>query len=292
MVGDPHITTYDGRPYNLHLKRCSYVLSEHCHLPGGAQGQFTVEIRNRYCSRSFASCRREVLIRVSGEPSIILDIDDMTKKPAASIESWGVLGSTTSITTDYSTEKINVEFLGDRNIFVHVHMQNGVAFTVQWTGYNTFMTVSESLFNHTCGLCGTFNDNEDDDFHMRSGDNELSIDEFAKQWLVRDKSDAECVNYLEANAVDYCVLYQQNLHWAQEKCKVIKQMDGPFADCHARIPYHDYYSKCQQDGCRCEECLCNVMAGYAKACADKGIDVDGWRSKVHVCSNGKFITMT
>lgn len=75
----------------------------------------------RYCSSLFSHCRRELLVNVTGEPYLILDVDDWTKKPTASIQTPH--GSVTSITRGYSTQKIDVEFLGDRNIFIHVDLQ-------------------------------------------------------------------------------------------------------------------------------------------------------------------------
>ena len=33
------------------------------------------------------------------------------------------------------------------------------------------------------------------------------------------------------------------------------------------------------------DCLCNVLAAYAKACADKNIDVNGWRN-ITDCARG------
>ena len=60
-------------------------------------------------------------MNVTGEPFLILDVDDHSKKPTAFIETEH--GSTTSVTRDYSTEKMEVEFLGDRNIFIHVDLQ-------------------------------------------------------------------------------------------------------------------------------------------------------------------------
>ena len=69
----------------------------------------------------YSHCRRELLVNVTGEPFLILDVDDDSKKPTAFIETEH--GSTTSVTRDYSTEKMEVEFLGDRNIFIHVDLQ-------------------------------------------------------------------------------------------------------------------------------------------------------------------------
>ena len=60
-------------------------------------------------------------------------------------------------------------------------------------------------------------------------------------------------------------------------------------ECHEEISPKEYYSKCVQDGCRCEGCLCNVIAGYAKACADKGAHVNGWRDATLSCKKGKVL---
>ena len=60
-------------------------------------------------------------MNVTGEPYLILDVDDYTKKPTASIKTQH--GSVTTVKRDYSTEKMDVEFLGDRNIFIHVNLQ-------------------------------------------------------------------------------------------------------------------------------------------------------------------------
>ena len=72
----------------------------------------------------YANCKREVLVNVTGQPFLILDVEDGTSKPTASIETQS--GSVTSVKTDYSAEKMDVEFLGDRNIFVRVNLGVGI----------------------------------------------------------------------------------------------------------------------------------------------------------------------
>ena len=120
VIGDPHVTTFDGKTYTMHLKECSYVLSEQCHMPNGVGRGYSITIRNRNCTANYANCKRELLVNVTGQPFLILDVDDATRKPTASIETQS--GSVTSVKTDYSAEKMDVEFLGDRNIFVRVDL--------------------------------------------------------------------------------------------------------------------------------------------------------------------------
>ena len=60
-------------------------------------------------------------MNVTGEPFLILDVDDWTKLPTASLKT--AHGSVTSITKGYSTQNMEVEFLGDHNIFIHVDLK-------------------------------------------------------------------------------------------------------------------------------------------------------------------------
>ena len=66
-------------------------------------------------------------------------------------------------------------------------------------------------------------------------------------------------------------------------------MNGTFAACHREISYDQYYKKCVMDACRCGNCLCNVVSGYAKACADKDVDVNGWRDMISGCKAGNSV---
>ena len=105
-----------------------------------------------------------------------------------------------------------------------VTQQNGVAFSLHWTGYNTFLTVNASLHDQTCGLCGTFNGMKEDDFHLRSGDDKVSLDEFAREWLVPDLSEDKCSKESVESSINYCDIYLQNKNWTHQQCNVIKGM--------------------------------------------------------------------
>lgn len=126
---------------------------------------------------------------------------------------------------------------------------------------------------------------KEDDFHMRSNDDIVTIDEFAQEWLVPDRSVEKCATESVVSSINYCDIYLQNKNWTLEQCSVIKDPIGPFEDCHSEVSYKEYYDKCIQDGCRCEGCLCNVIAGYAKECAKKDINVNGWRNYVARCAD-------
>ena len=52
-----------------------------------------------------------------------LDVDGWTRKSIATLRNEH--GSETTITSGYSTKNIDVEFIGDKNIFVHVNLKVG-----------------------------------------------------------------------------------------------------------------------------------------------------------------------
>ena len=76
-----------------------------------------------HCTPPYTNCRRKVLLNVTGEPHMTLDVDGWTKKSIATLRNEH--GSETTITSGYSTKNIDVEFIGDKNIFVHVNLKVG-----------------------------------------------------------------------------------------------------------------------------------------------------------------------
>lgn len=75
----------------------------------------------RYCEAPYLDCRRELTVNVTGQPYLILDWDGLTNKPRANIATQQ--GSQTVINRDYSTQNMDVEFLGDHNILLYVDLQ-------------------------------------------------------------------------------------------------------------------------------------------------------------------------
>ena len=84
--------------------------------------------------------------------------------------------------------------------------------------------MNASLQHQTCGLCGTFNDMKEDDFHLRSGDDQVDLDEFAKEWLIPGLSQRvdQCRTESVETSIDYCDIYSQRKTWAMKQCSAIK----------------------------------------------------------------------
>ncbi|XP_048014153.1 mucin-2 [Megalobrama amblycephala] len=68
-------------------------------------------------------------------------------------------------------------------------------------------------------------------------------------------------------------------HW----CSKMKDKESLFAKCHSTVNPDSYYKRCKYSSCTCEkseDCLCTVFSSYARACAAKGIFLQGWRDIV------------
>lgn len=57
---------------------------------------------------------------------------------------------------------------------------------LKWDGQMLQIEASESMWNKTAGLCGTMNDDPNDEFLMKSGDHVRSISALANSWRVDD----------------------------------------------------------------------------------------------------------
>ncbi|TSK13160.1 Solute carrier organic anion transporter family member 1C1 [Bagarius yarrelli] len=123
------------------------------------------------------------------------------------------------------------------------------------------------------GLCGSNNNNTEDDFTTSSGIVENSARLFASSWAIGD-----CAS----SVLDVCV-NNDNEIFAEEKCSQLTNTTGVFAPCHDYVPVHTYLSACIQKTCqatsRLQQHVCVGLGNYAKACASQGIIIGDWRAE-------------
>jgi len=67
---------------------------------------------------------------------------------------------------------------------------------LKWDGRMLQIEASENMWNKTAGLCGTMNDNQNDEFLMKSGNYARSILALADSWRVDDLGGNNEVNYI------------------------------------------------------------------------------------------------
>ncbi|KAH1171728.1 hypothetical protein KIL84_007346, partial [Mauremys mutica] len=268
VEGGSHISTYDEKRYNVHGD-CIYVLSKLCE-----NDTFAVLGELRRCGLTVTeTCLKAILLSINGGQTIIT-----INSGGGVFVNW--------IYTLLPFSAANVTIFRPSSFFIMVETNFGLQLEIQLVPImQAFVRLDPSFKGQTCGLCGNFNDIGADDFKAMSGVVEGTTAAFANTW----RSQASCPtieNYFE----NPCALSVENEKYAQHWCGLLMDSTGPFANCHSTVNPAVYHTNCLFDTCNCEkseDCMCAALSSYVRACAAKGVQLEGWRTDV--CS--KYTTL-
>ncbi|XP_078669662.1 uncharacterized protein LOC144910425 isoform X2 [Branchiostoma floridae x Branchiostoma belcheri] len=260
--GDPHITTFDKRSYQF-AGVCQYIVAKDF-----VNGKFTLLADQQPCGDDdTSSCIRSVTLIVGGNTA-----------GRIKLHQHGVLSvghSDVHIQLPYHNDDVSVRRLS--SLFVEVTTSFGL--TVQWDGKSRlYTTVTPELKGHTKGLCGTFNDNQNDDFTTRSGVIVANVAEFGNSWKVS----ADCEDQPVVTSgfqLGPCAINTQRAGYARQHCGLMN--GGSFEACNRLLEPAAYIAACEYDVCQCQDgddCLCSAIAHYARECAQLGAVVN-WRTE-------------
>ena len=266
--GDPHYTTFDGRDYDFQ-GHCQYIYVERC----STMSEFSIKARHSRCPGMQATCISEVTIEIRNEMDVLIIV--MARgRPVVPVtidgESWEGYHTYTS------HPGVEVRRAGSEVIvFLSI-----IKLKVTWNGvYKLTVKASTTLVGELCGLCGTYNDRQNDDFHMRNGNEANSADAFGYSWEVQ----GSCPNPGKRNALGNpgCSRDPAVIQEGQERCAVL--MGGVFSSCNSILNPAQFIKNCEYDYCCCtgedqEECYCDNLATYAAACANAGVTISAWRN--------------
>ncbi len=261
-------------------------MAEHCHYDNATGKQFELIMKNADCTDNaggFASCTRSLILKLL-KTNTVFSLTSSQGTNGNLLPNVQVNGreETWAKTKDYMVERV-----GQENIVVTAT----IGLKILWTGRNVYFTVGPNFENKTCGLCGTFNFNIQDDFHTKAGSTEVSVYSFTKNWIFKDvniNDVATCHTNDWEQSGSPCDIYTSKAAYASTQCSIITSTTGPFKFCHSVITPTDFYKICRDDGCKCTDCHCDVIASYAKMCTDKGIAIGDWRSQTSSCSKSKY----
>ncbi|XP_055987581.1 mucin-5B-like [Sorex fumeus] len=261
VQGGAHVSTYDEKLYDLHGD-CSYVLSKQC-----ADSSFTVLAELRKCGLTDTeNCLKAVTLSLDGGDTTIR------------IQSSGGVFMN-SIYTQLPVSAANITIFKPTSFFIVLNTALGLQVQVQLVPLmQVFLQLLPEHRGQMCGLCGNFNQNQADDFRALSGVVEGTAAAFANTW----KTQASCPN-VRNSFEDPCSLSVENENYAQHWCSLLTHPASVFAACHGVINPTPFHSNCMFDTCNCEkseDCMCAALSSYVRACAAKGVLLDGWRDGV------------
>lgn len=128
------------------------------------------------------------------------------------------------------------------------------------------------------GLCGFYNEYQNDDKRLPNGTEVLSTVDFGDGWWRDPTSKPKC-------QPQSCAQTEQDIAW--ELCNKIK--DQTFDSCANTIYPDHFVSKCLESACEClktgpnmqEKCKCSILQSYVTECmaADGNLHFDMWRPK-------------
>lgn len=267
-MGDPHYRTFDGRHYNF-MGTCTYVIAKNCgkddKLPA-----FEVLAQNENRGSLRVSYVAFVTVKVYGFTIAIARSE--TGRVRIDDSLW-------SLPVTLKNGKL-LMFQSGRSVVIETDF--GLTVRYDWEHYLE-VDLSATYAGKTCGLCGNFNNNPNDDFTTPSGTQAGGTVAFGSSWKVPGLvKNALCKD----DCVGGCERCEHSLmkKWEGDLfCGLITLvLDGPFIKCHSVIDPQAYLENCKYDVCMgggLRHFLCRALEAYAEACQLAGIQVQDWRKR-------------
>ncbi|XP_042325556.1 mucin-19 [Sceloporus undulatus] len=263
-VEGPFITTFDGT---------SYTYAGDCHFIAIQHNSWSLSVELRHCHTGPAeTCLKSVTLGL-GLP---LSADKYIFHSNGSffnhkIKHEDYYASDTIIIFKRSSSYIEAE------LYFGLKIQIQLVPTMQ-----LYATLPAGKYGSTRGLCGSFNNNAEDDFMSSQNILEVTPETFAKSWEIMTCPKARHPS---------CTSIEKE-KFAKENCAILTDPNGVFAAGHFTVDYRSYYEKCLISTCVCEEikdCLCTALGNYVKACAKHGVYITDWRTGIceQNCEEGK-----
>ncbi|XP_040899174.1 otogelin [Toxotes jaculatrix] len=265
--GQYNFETFDGL-YFYFPGRCTYTLLRDCEET--AQGSIVVQVHNDPgCGSAPYTCQRSVSLFLPWEGEVRLHATNVTFKGR-------------SLQLPHHIHDLQLEQISQ---YVLVTQQHG--FTLAWEGRSgsVYIKLSPEFVGRTCGLCGNFNADVQDDLKTSYGVLTHDIEMFGNSWVETEPHQARCPTVPSdfsspCAAVDAHVLLK-----VEEVCAML--LDPPFQSCHDFVSPLSYMASCSNDLCMSGpngDVVCQVFSEYARACAHADHPLHDWRQHIPQCA--------
>ncbi|XP_071077151.1 mucin-19 isoform X3 [Desmodus rotundus] len=246
------ITTFDGEKYNH---------PGNCHFLAIYDEDWSVSVELRPCpSGQSGTCLTSVTLLLNSSGSVdkyVFDRNGTVTNDKIGNQSYYYSDKVQIFKAFSSYFQVETDF--------HVKMQIQIVPVMQ-----LYVSMPPNQFTDTVGLCGSYNNRAEDDFMSSQNILEKTSQAFADSW--------EMMSCPKGNLAS-CISIETE-KFAERHCGVLLNSSGPFASCHAVVNPKPYQEECKKHTCTCEnsqDCLCAILGNYAKACAEKGTYIVGWR---------------
>ncbi|XP_063689126.1 IgGFc-binding protein-like [Bolinopsis microptera] len=181
-------------------------------------------------------------------------------------------------------ESVSITRAGS-SVVLSVGLGNGLeAVTVTWDGNSTVSsTIHGKYFQATSGLCGTWDDDSDNDQTRKDGQVEDSLDQFGWSWKHVEGAEV-CEEEPEHEHPCDDTFFPHAQPIADKACDILKS--APFDACHEVVDLEAALHNCKYDTCSCldEACGCHALKQFVKECQEAGVtSLADWRDHASYC---------
>uniref|UniRef100_A0A3Q1ET69 Otogelin n=1 Tax=Acanthochromis polyacanthus TaxID=80966 RepID=A0A3Q1ET69_9TELE len=252
--GQYNFETFDGL-YFYFPGRCTYTLLRDCEET--TQASMVVQVHNDPgCSSAPYTCQRSISLFLPWEGEVRLHATNVTFK--------GQILQLPHHIHDLQLEQISQ--------YVLVTQQHG--FTLAWEGRSgsVYIKLSPEFVGRTCGLCGNFNADVQDDLKTSYGVLTHEIEMFGNSWVEVDPHQDRCPAVPSGFASPCAAVDAQKV---DEVCAML--LEPPFQSCHDFVSPLSYMASCSNDlskqcplGLQYRECIscCPASCNLERTCID------------------------
>ncbi|NXF16921.1 OTOG protein, partial [Rhodinocichla rosea] len=261
--GQYNFETFDGLYYYFSGKS-TYALVRHAELD---EQSFSIQVNNDpECHSSPYSCKRSISLFFSGDEQIKMS-SEVTYK------GFGVK-------LPYVIGNLHIQKLAGYFLVRHQY-----AFTLAWDGTSAvYIKMAPEYLGKTHGLCGNNNAIVQDDLETSYGKLTDDVTEFVESWQENPPQGTPNWDKSLLSEPPCLTQSQDSLQRAFALCSIL--LHPPFKQCHEYVSPLSFMASCTNDLCMSaadDATWCRALTEYARACAQAGKPLHGWRVHFQQC---------
>ncbi|NXC51901.1 OTOG protein, partial [Aleadryas rufinucha] len=262
--GQYNFETFDGLYYYFSGKS-TYALVRHAELD---EQSFSIQVNNDpECHSSPYSCKRSISLFFSGDEQIKMS-SEVTYKGSG-------------VQLPYVIGNLHIQKLAGYFLVRHQY-----AFTLAWDGTSAvYIKMAPEYLGKTHGLCGNNNAILQDDLQTSYGKLTDDVTEFVESWQENPPQGTPDWDKSLLNEPPCLTQSHESLQRAYALCNIL--LHPPFKQCHEYVSPLSFMASCTNDLCMSaadDATWCRALTEYARACAQAGKPLHGWRVHFQQCA--------